>query len=110
MNTPIPAGLRLVGSWYNGLGNGQYIRYQFTDAGAYAYSNPFKMASGTFALDGDRLTITDTEGRTDHFTIRFECIGTGTFAEYLTFRNDATHLETPCVRDPTDPRNGQFCG
>lgn len=107
MNTVIPAGHRLIGKWYNGLGNGQYIRYQFTDVGAYVRSSPLGTVSGTFAIEGETLTITASDGTTEDYAFRFECIGTGSFSEYLTLTNTATHLETPYVRDPTDPR--RFC-
>lgn len=109
MGTNIPTGHRLIGKWYNGLGNGQYIRYQFTDVGAYLYSSPVGTTTGTFAIEGDQLTLNAADGTAERYAFRFECIGTGTFSEYLTLSNDATHLETPYVRDPTDPRIGQFC-
>lgn len=107
MKTSIPTGHRIIGKWYNGLGNGQYIRYQFTDVGAYAYSSPGKTISGTFSIDDDQLAISASDGTIENYTCRFECIGTGSFSEYLTLSNNATHLETPYVRDPTDPR--RFC-
>lgn len=110
MNTRIPAGHRLIGKWYNGLGNGQYARYQFTDVGAYLYSSPLKTISGTFAIEGDQLTISEAGSASESYTFKFECIGIGTFAEYVTLSDNATHLETPYVRDPTDPRIRQFCG
>jgi hypothetical protein len=104
---PIPTEDQLIGKWYNGLGNGQYIRYQFTDMGAYAYSSPLSTSSGTFTVQNDQLTLTAPDGSTHSYTFYFECIGRGSFSEYLTLRDNATHLETPYVRDPTDP--GQRC-
>ena len=53
----VPPGPRLLGKWYNGIGNGQYIRFQFTDAGAYTYSSPLSSLSGTFAINNDKLTL-----------------------------------------------------
>ena len=103
----VPKGHRLIGKWYNGLPNGQYIRFQFTDVGAYAYSSPVRSVSGTFAVENDQLTLRASGGTIDKYTFRFECIGTGSFSEYLTLRDNATHLETPYTRDPTDP--GRRC-
>jgi hypothetical protein len=107
MATSALAGHRLVGKWYNGLGNGQYIRFQFTDSGAYAYSSPLGSTSGSFAIDNDQLTLMPSGGATESYKFRFECIGTGSFSEYLTLTSSTTQLETPYVRDPMDPR--QFC-
>lgn len=107
MSTDASTAHRLIGKWYNGLGNGQYIRYQFTEVGAYAYSSPLGLASGTFSIDADQLTINASDGTTESYTFGFECIGTGSFSEYLNLRSNKTLLETPYVRDPTDPR--RFC-
>jgi hypothetical protein len=98
---------QVIGKWYNSLGNGQYIRYQFTAIGTYMYSSPLSMTSGTFTVENDQLTLTTSDGTTQSYTFYFECIGRGSFSEYLTLRDNATHLETPYVRDPTDP--GQRC-
>lgn len=98
---------RLIGKWYNGIGNGQYLRYQFTDVGAYAYSSPLASISGTFTVANEKLTLNASDGTIKSYTFRFECIGTGSFSEYLTLSDNATHLDTPYVRDPTDP--GQRC-
>lgn len=103
----VPPGHRLIGKWYNGIGNGQYIRFQFTETGAYAYSSPLSSISGKFAVNNDKLTLKPSVGATESYTFRFECIGKGSFSEYLTLRNNATQLETPYTRDPTDP--GQRC-
>ena len=103
----VPKGHRLIGKWYNGLPNGQYIRFQFTDVGAYAYSSPVRSTSGTFAVANDQLTLTTSGGSVNKYTFRFECIGTGSFSEYLTLRDNATQLETPYTREPTDP--GRRC-
>ena len=103
----VPPGHQIIGKWYYGLDNGQYIRYQFTEAGAYSYSNPFKMVSGTFTVQGDQLTLRPSDGAPERFTFRFECIGRGSFSEYITLKSTDTLLETPFVRDPTDP--GQRC-
>lgn len=103
----VPKGHRLIGKWYNGLPNGQYIRFQFTDVGAYAYSTPVRSTSGTFAVANDQLTLTAAGGTVNRYTFRFECIGTGSFSEYLTLRDNATQLETPYTREPTDP--GRRC-
>lgn len=103
----VPKDHRLIGKWYNGLPNGQYIRFQFTDVGAYAYSTPVRSTSGTFAVANDQLTLTPSGGSATRYTYRFECIGTGSFSEYLTLRDNATQLETPYTRDPTDP--GRRC-
>ncbi len=102
-----PSAHRLIGKWYNGIGNGQYIRYQFTDVGAYAYSSPLQSISGTFAIANDKLTLKASDGAIKSYTFQFECIGTGSFSEYLTLSDNATDLETPYVRDPTD--SGQRC-
>jgi hypothetical protein len=102
-----PSAHRLIGKWYNEIGYGNYIRYQFTDVGAYGYSSPLGSISGTFAIANDKLTLQASDGTITRYTFRFECIGTGSFSEYLTLSDDATHLETPYVRDPTDP--GQRC-
>jgi hypothetical protein len=107
MATSAPTGHRLIGKWYNGLGNGQYIRFQFTDSGFYAYSSPFKSIEGSFEIENDQLTLTPSNGGAESYTFSFECIGSGSFSEYLTLRSNATQLETPYQRDPTDPR--QFC-
>jgi hypothetical protein len=98
---------QLIGKWYFGLGYDEYTRYQFTDIGTYTYSNPFTTRSGTFTVENDQLTLTTSDGTTQSYTFYFECIGRGSFSEYLTLRDNATHLETPYVRDPTDP--GQRC-
>jgi uncharacterized protein (DUF2141 family) len=98
---------QLIGKWYYGLGNGQYIWFQFTDMGAYTYSSPVVSSSGTFKIENDQLTLTPPVNGAASYTIQLECIGRGSFSEYLTLRSNATHLETPYVRDPTDPR--QFC-
>ena len=103
----VPKGHRLIGKWYNGLPNGQYIRFQFTEVGAYAYSTPVRSTSGTFAVANDQLTLTAAGGTINRYTFRFECIGTGSFSEYLTLRDSATQLETPYTREPTDP--GRRC-
>jgi hypothetical protein len=105
--SPSPAEDQLIGQWYNGLGNGLYIRYQFTNIGTYMYSTPLKIISGTFTVENDQLTLKASDGTTESYTLQFECIGRGSFSEYLTLRDNATHLETPYVRDPTDP--GQRC-
>ncbi|MCL4251971.1 MAG: hypothetical protein KJ065_27715 [Anaerolineae bacterium] len=102
MASSIPTGHRLIGKWYNGLGNGQYIRFQFTDVGAYAYSTPLGSTSGTFEIENDQLTLRPSGSEAESYTFEFECIGTGSFSEYLTLRSNATHLETPYNRDPTD--------
>ncbi|MCB9453074.1 MAG: hypothetical protein H6672_16685 [Anaerolineaceae bacterium] len=107
MANSILTGHRLIGKWYNGLGNGQYIRFQFTDVGAYAYSSPFKSIQGIFDIEDNQLTLTPSDGEAESYTFEFECIGTGSFSEYLTLRSNATHLETSYHRDPTDPN--QFC-
>jgi len=98
---------RIVGKWYYGLGNGQYIRYEFTIAGAYAYSNPLKMITGTYVVQEDQVTLMPEGGQPEGYTFRFECIGTGSFSEYLTLTSVATGLESPFTRDPTDP--GRRC-
>lgn len=103
----VPKGHRLIGKWYNGLPNGQYIRFQFTDVGAYSYSSPVRSNSGTFVIASDQLTLTAAGGTVTRYTFRFECIGTGSFSEYLTLRDSATQLETPYTREPTDP--GRRC-
>ena len=53
---------RIVGKWYYGLGNGQYIRYEFTIGGAYRYSNPARMITGTYVVQDDQLTMTPEGG------------------------------------------------
>ena len=103
----VPIGHQIIGKWYNGLGNGLYIRYQFTEVGAYSYSTPLKEFSGTFTVEGDRLTLRPPDGAPEDLTFRFECIGRGSFSEYMTLKSTETLLETPFVRDPTDP--GQRC-
>jgi hypothetical protein len=103
----VPQEHRLIGKWYNGLPSGQYIRFQFTDVGAYAYSSPVRSTSGTFAVANDQLTLTTSDGSVNRYTFRFECIGTGSFSEYLTLRDNATQLEMPYTREPTDP--GRRC-
>lgn len=103
----VPKGHRLIGKWYHGLPNGQYIRFQFTDVGAYAYTSPVRSVTGTYAVEKDQLTLRPSGGTVDRYTFRFECIGSGSFSEYLTLRDNATHLETPYTRDPTDP--GRQC-
>jgi hypothetical protein len=107
MANSVPTGHRLIGKWYNGLGNGQYIRFQFTDVGAYAYSSPFESTSGSFEIENDQLILKPSNSEPESYTFEFECIGTGSFSEYLTLRSNATHLEVPYTRDPTDPN--QFC-
>ena len=101
MANSVPTGHQLIGKWYNALGNGQYIRFQFTDAGAYAYSSPFKSVQGTFEIQDNQLTLKPSDGETESYTFEFECIGTGSFSEYL-LRSRVTLLETPYHRDPTD--------
>ena len=62
---------------------------------------------GAFAVANDELTLTASGGTINRYTFRFECIGTGSFSEYLTLRDNATQLETPYTREPTDP--GRRC-
>ena len=66
MANSVPTGHQLIGKWYNALGNGQYIRFQFTDAGAYAYSSPFKSVQGTFEIQDNQLTLKPSDGETDY--------------------------------------------
>ena len=65
-------GHRLLGKWYNGIGNGQYIRFQFTDAGAYAYFGLFELDLGN-VRDQQRQADAQAVGRSDrelHVSIR----------------------------------------
>ena len=98
---------RIVGKWYYGLGSGQYIRYEFTVGGAYRYSNPARMMTGTYVVQEDQLTLTPEGEAAESYAFRFECIGTGSFSEYLTLTSTSTGLESPFTRDPTDP--GRRC-
>lgn len=104
MHTSIPSGHRLIGTWYNGLGNGRYIRYQFTDVGAYACSSTSFLTSGTFAVRGNQLTLTPPDDMPKRYTFSFDWVGRGSFSDYLTLRDNATHVETHYIRDPALPR------
>ena len=110
----VPAGHRLIGKWYdNGLGPSKNLRYEFTDRSAYSYfgllSSYLRTStqSGTIEVENDKLTLHASDGTIKRYTFRFECIGTGSVAEYLTLSDDETHVEAAYFRDPTD--TGQRC-
>lgn len=62
---------RIIGKWHYGLGDGRYIRYEFTNVAAYAYSNPFKMVTGTYTVQDDQLTLRPEGASPESYTFRF---------------------------------------
>lgn len=72
---PDPPASGLVGRWWKDAGN-YYYWYEFSDNGVYSYEAPLQeRRTGTFRVQGNRITFTDSTGRATSRIFRFECVG-----------------------------------
>jgi len=74
---PVPVELppsALIGKWWKDAGS-FYERYEFTSDGFFSYQTPARGSqTGTYRVDGDRLILTDSTGRTTSRTYRIRCV------------------------------------
>lgn len=61
----------LVGTWWRDAGN-YYVLYEFTAQGDYSYAAPAPQ-TGTYRVEGNRITLTDSTGRAISKTYRMSC-------------------------------------
>jgi hypothetical protein len=86
---PDPPASGLVGRWWKAAGD-RYYWYEFTDKGFYSYETPSQeRETGTFRVQGNRITLTTSTGRATTLIFFFECVG-GQIR--LEFRDEKTGL------------------
>jgi hypothetical protein len=72
---PDPLPSDLIGRWWKDAGN-HYYWYEFADKDVYSYETPFQeRRTGTFRVQGNRITLTDSTGNATSRIFHFECVG-----------------------------------
>ena len=74
---PVPEELpasAIVGRWWKDAGNFTES-YEFTSNGRYSFQTPLRGSqTGTYRVEGNRLILTDSTGRTTSHTFRLRCV------------------------------------
>jgi hypothetical protein len=75
-----PPASDLVGRWWKTAGASAsgdiYYWYEFTDEGRYIWETPFREPrTGTFQVQGNRITLIDSTGQAIRHEVRVECVG-----------------------------------
>lgn len=81
----------LVGRWWKSAGasasGNLYYWYEFTGEGRYVWETPFREPrAGTFQIQGNRITLTESTGQATSHDVRTECVGG---RPYLTLSGEA---------------------
>lgn len=71
---PVPPASALVGRWWRSAENWGNFWYEFTGEGHYSYSTPRDAQTGTYGVQGNRITLTDSTGRATSHTFRLSCV------------------------------------
>jgi hypothetical protein len=73
---PAPSASDLVGRWWKDAGGDRYYWFEFSDKGAYSYETPLRpRETGTYLVDGNRMTLTPETGAASTRFFSFECVG-----------------------------------
>lgn len=98
---PGPTASDLVGRWWKSAGasasGNLYYWYEFTGDGRYVWETPFQRPrTGTFEVQGHRITLTETTGQTTSHDVRIECVGSGVYLEISGEAGGYWHRDRRC--------------
>jgi hypothetical protein len=75
-DAPAPSANDLVGRWWKDAGGDRYYWLEFGDRNAYSYETPLQARqTGTYLVDGNRITLTPATGAASTRFFSFECVG-----------------------------------
>lgn len=91
----------LAGRWWKGAGASAsaniYYWYKFTDDGHYVWETPFgEPRTGTFQLQGNRITLTESTGQTTGHDFQIECVGSRVYLQFSGEAGGYWHSDRRC--------------
>ena len=98
---PVSGAVGVVGRWWKDAGADRYYWYEFTDKGSYSYETPLQeRRTGTFRVEGNRITLTTSTGSVMTRVVFFDCVGS---TVRLEFKDERTGLGDGYWSNPPRP-------